>query len=100
MVWLDVGCWGAGCNVLVVFVYLDAGSLSLIGAALAGGVAGVAMMLRMYGNKFLGIFSKKRRVKAEVAEGELLGVDIDPETGQRVEPDAATTGAEDDAHTR
>ncbi|QXC60180.1 hypothetical protein KSP35_17770 [Aquihabitans sp. G128] len=72
-----------------MFAYLDAGTLSLVGAALAGGVAGVAMMLRMYGNKFLGLFSKKRRLKAEIAEGELLGVEIDPETGQAVDPEAA-----------
>ncbi len=72
-----------------MFAYLDAGSLSLWGAALAGGVAGVAMMLRMYGNKFLGLFSKKRRIKAEIAEGELLGVEIDPATGQPVDPETA-----------
>lgn len=81
---------------LGVLAYLDAGSLSLMGAALAGGVAGVVMLLRMYGNKFLGIFSKKRRIKAEIAEGELLGVEIDPETGQRVDPAPAAESDERD----
>lgn len=33
-------------------------------AALAGGVAGIGVLFRMYGNRFLGIFSKKRRAKA------------------------------------
>lgn len=88
------------CNVLGVLAYLDAGSMSLLGAALAGGVAGVVMLLRMYGNKFLGLFSKKRRIKAEIAEGELLGVEIDPATGQRVDADAdsdvAATASKDD----
>jgi hypothetical protein len=72
-----------------MFAYLDAGSMGLLGAALAGGAAGVAVMLRMYGNKVLGIFSKKHRRRAEVAEGELLGVEIDPETGLPVDPEAA-----------
>lgn len=78
-----------------MFAYLDAGTLSLVGAAFAGGIAGVMMLVRMYGNKFLGIFSKKHRRKAEIAEGELLGVEIDPETGLAVqtrsaEPNGAT----------
>lgn len=36
----------------------------MIAAALAGGVAGVGVLFRMYGNRFLGLFSKKRREKA------------------------------------
>lgn len=36
----------------------------MIAAALAGGAAGVGVLFRMYGNRFLGIFSKKRRDKA------------------------------------
>jgi hypothetical protein len=59
-------------------------------AALGGGFAGLAVLFRMYGNRFLGVFSKKRRLKAEIAQGELLGVEIDPETGRAVEP--ATQG--------
>ncbi len=72
-----------------MFAYLDAGTLSLAAAALAGGFAGVLVMMRMYGNKFLGLFSKKRRLKAEIAEGELLGIEIDRETGKAVDPAAA-----------
>ena len=77
------------CNLIPVFAYLDAGTLSLAAAVLAGGFASVLVLLRMYGNKFLGLFSKKRRLKAEIAEGELLGIEIDPETGQPVDPEAA-----------
>lgn len=62
----------------------------MIVAALAGGGAGLAVLFRMYGNRFLGVFSKKRRREAEVAQGDLLGVEIDPDTGQAVEP--ATRG--------
>ena len=72
-----------------MFAYLDAGTLSLAAAALAGGFAGVLVMVRMYGNKFLGLFSKQRRLKAEIAEGELLGIEIDPETGKPVDLEAA-----------
>ena len=87
-----------------MFAYLDAGTLGMLSAALAGGAAGVLMLVRMYGNKFLGIFSKKHRRKAEVAEGELLGVEIDPETGLPVQTSSAepggaveTIGATDDS---
>jgi hypothetical protein len=68
-----------------MFSYLDAGTGSMIIAALAGGVAGVAVLFRMYWNRFLGVFSKKHRRKAELAQGDLLGVEIDPETGLAVE---------------
>ncbi len=74
-----------------MFAYLDASSVGLLVAALAGGMAGIGVMLRMHGNKVLGIFSKKRRLKAEIAEGELLGIEIDPETGKPVDPEAAAT---------
>jgi len=57
-------------------------------AALGGGFAGLAVLFRMYGNRFLGVFSKKRRRQAEMAQGDLLGVEIDPETGREVEPSA------------
>lgn len=76
-----------------MFAYLDAGTLSIIGAALAGGIAGIGMLFRMYGNKILGVVSKKHRRRAEVAEGELLGVEIDPETGLPVESDDADADA-------
>ncbi len=53
--------------------YLDAGTGSMIAAALAGGVAGIGVLFRMYGNRFLGIFSKKRREAAERERAELVG---------------------------
>lgn len=68
--------------------YLDAGTGSMIIAALAGGVAGVAVLFKMYWNRFLGVFSKKHRRQAEIAQGDLLGVDIDPETGLPVDAPA------------
>lgn len=84
--------WG---RVSFVFAYLDAGSMSMLGLALAGGVAGVVVVIRLYWHKFLGVFSKKHRRKAEMAEGELLGVEIDPETGQPVDPEAAAERLEE-----
>lgn len=74
--------------------YLDAGTGSMIIAALAGGVAGVAVLFKMYWNRFLGVFSKKHRRKAEVAQGDLLGVEIDPETGLPVDEQATGEAAE------
>jgi hypothetical protein len=56
-----------------MFAYLDAGTGSMIAAALAGGLAGIGVLLRMYGNKILGIFSKDRRAKADEARSELAG---------------------------
>lgn len=53
--------------------YLDAATGSMIAAALAGGIAGVGVLFRMYGNRFLGIFSKKRRELAERERAELIG---------------------------
>ena len=45
----------------------------MIIAAFAGGVAGVGVLLRMYGNRFLGIFSKKRREQAKQDAEALVG---------------------------
>jgi hypothetical protein len=53
--------------------YLDAGTGSMIAAAFAGGIAGMGVLLRMYGNRFLGLFSKKRRAAADRAREELVG---------------------------
>jgi hypothetical protein len=57
--------------------YLDAGTGSMIAAAIAGGAAGVGVLLRMYGNRFLGVFSKKRRVRAERDRDALVGATAD-----------------------
>lgn len=77
-----------------MLAYLDAQTFNMIGIALAGGVAGVAVFLKMYWNRILGVFSKKRRRQAEIAQGELLGIEIDPETGQPVDADAAAARLE------
>lgn len=53
--------------------YLDAGTGSMIAAALAGGAAGIGVLARMYGNRFLGVFSRSRRQQAEAARAELVG---------------------------
>ena len=51
--------------------YLDPGTGSMIMAAFAGGFAGF-VLLKMYGHRFLGVFSKKHRVQAEAARAELV----------------------------
>lgn len=48
----------------ILLGYLDAGSGSMILAALAGGVAGIAVLGRLYWHRFLGVFSKSHRAKA------------------------------------
>ena len=56
-----------------MFAYLDAATGSMLAAAFAGGAAGFGVLLRMYGHRFLGIFSKKHRAKAEAAQEDLVG---------------------------
>jgi hypothetical protein len=56
-----------------VLSYLDAGTGSMIIAAFAGGAAGIAVLLRMYGHRILGVFSKKHRAQAEEAKAQLIG---------------------------
>jgi hypothetical protein len=53
--------------------YLDAGSFMILWAALAGGLAGVAVLVRMYWHRILGVFSKKHRVRADEARAQLVG---------------------------
>ncbi|CAN5858069.1 hypothetical protein BH24ACT3_BH24ACT3_14510 [soil metagenome] len=43
--------------------YLDAGAVSLVISALAAGVAGVAVVIRMGWRRFLGLFSARHRVE-------------------------------------
>lgn len=56
-----------------MLAYLDAGTGSMIMAAVAGGAAGIGVFLRLYGHRFLGLFSKKHRTQAVAARDELLG---------------------------
>ena len=53
--------------------YLDAGTGSMLMAAFAGGAAGIGVLLRMYGHRILGVFSKKHKAQAEESFGELMG---------------------------
>jgi hypothetical protein len=56
-----------------VLSYLDAQTGSMIVAAFAGGAAGVAVLLRMYWHRVVGVFSKSHRARAEEAKAQLLG---------------------------
>jgi hypothetical protein len=56
-----------------MIAYLDAGTGSMVMAALAGGIAGVAVFLRLYWHRMLGVFSRKHRQAAEDAYGDLMG---------------------------
>jgi hypothetical protein len=53
--------------------YLDASTGSMLMAAFAGGAAGIGVLCRMYGHRFLGVFSKKHKAQAEEEFGELMG---------------------------
>ncbi|MET0901796.1 MAG: hypothetical protein ABWZ52_01025 [Acidimicrobiales bacterium] len=53
--------------------YLDASTGSMLMAAFAGGAAGIGVLCRLYGHRFLGLFSKKHKAKAEDSFGELMG---------------------------
>lgn len=63
-----------------VVAYLDAGSGSMLLAAIAGGLAGITVLVRLYWNRFLGLFSKRRRAAAEAAQAELMGSGSSPAT--------------------
>lgn len=67
-------------NVPGMLSYLDAGTGQMIVAALAGGVAGVGVLFKMYWHRVLGVFSRKHRETAEQAQLDLLGVDAEDET--------------------
>lgn len=56
-----------------MYAYLDAGTGSMLMAAFAGGAAGIGVLLRLYGHRVLGIFSKKHRAQAEDTFGDLMG---------------------------
>jgi hypothetical protein len=44
----------------------------MIAAALAGGVAGFMVLVKMYWHRFLGVFSKKHRAQADEAKAQLV----------------------------
>ncbi len=55
-----------------MLAYLDANSGSIVVAALAGGLAGIAVVLKMFGHRILGVFSRKHRVAAAEARAQLV----------------------------
>ena len=59
--------------------YLDAATGSMVLAAVAGGVAGIAVLFRMYWFRFLGLFSSKYRNAADDAAAQLKGEPSDTE---------------------
>ena len=63
---------GLSPNVLCMFAYLDANSGSVIVAALAGGMAGIAVLFKFFGHRFLGVFSRKHRAQAVSTRSELV----------------------------
>lgn len=52
--------------------YLDGASIGMFATAIAGGVAGVAVLMRVYWHRALGVFSKKHRAQAEEARAQLV----------------------------
>lgn len=58
--------------------YLDGQTGAMLAAALAGGVGGVAVLLKMYWYRLTGVFSKKARQRATDTQLELLA-DRNPE---------------------
>ena len=58
-----------------MFGYLDAGSGSVIVAALAGGLAGIAVLMKLYWHRILGVVSPKHRREAAAARAKLVGDD-------------------------
>jgi hypothetical protein len=72
------GAINKGLLVMAVIGYLDAGSGSMLLAAIAGGFAGIAVLVRLYWNRFLGLFSSRRRAAAAEAQAELMGTGSNP----------------------
>lgn len=53
--------------------YLDPGTGSMIAAALASGLAGFGVLVKMYGHRIAGVFSKKHRAQANEYRSQLSG---------------------------
>ena len=70
-----------------MLAYLDPGAGSVLIAALTAGTAGVTLAFRMYRDRLLGFFSKKRRTRAAEARQELLGPNTEG-SEERVDPQA------------
>ncbi len=48
-----------------MIAYLDPGTVSMVLAAVAGGMAGIAVLFRLYWHRLLGLFSGKHREAAK-----------------------------------
>lgn len=78
-----------------MFSYLDAGSVSMLAAAITGGVAGLVVLGRVYWHRFLGIFSAKHRAAAAEAAAELVGTDDEGTDGETDDEAAELVGTDD-----
>ena len=58
-----------------MFAYLDAGSGSVLIAALAGGLAGIAVLMKLFWHRILGVVSPRHRREAAEAKAKLVGDD-------------------------
>jgi len=58
-----------------MLAYLDANTGSIVVAALAGGVAGIAVLVKLYWNRILGLFSKSHKDKAADLQDQLVTAD-------------------------
>ncbi len=50
--------------------YLDAGTGSLIASAIVGGAASVAVFFKMFGRRFVALFSSKKRAELKAMRTE------------------------------
>ena len=57
--------------------YLDANSGSLIASAIAAGIAGIAVVFRMFWSRTIGKLSPKRRAEAKAAAAEASAPSVD-----------------------
>jgi hypothetical protein len=88
------------------FAYLDANSGSMIAAAVAGGLAGIAVVFKVWWRRFTGLFSPRRRAEArqlrEAAAAEAMHAEavhteaMQPEAAHATEATNAPTEARSD----
>lgn len=69
--------------------YLDAGSGSMILAALAGGVAGIAVVFKTYWRRIVAVFSKSKRAEFEAEDAAKAAADAAAEAGPNTGAEAA-----------
>jgi hypothetical protein len=55
-----------------MLAYLDAGTGSVLVAAFAGGVAGIAVLFKMFWHRILGVISPRHRAAAAEAKAQLV----------------------------